>query len=86
MPIFYPEDLDIDVDEFLNSCDKKEIEEVIDYLKETGWLCESYLIKLSGSESMNEKIFYESLDKIKNNWISLSKEEEDIILNIAKRF
>lgn len=85
MPTFYPEDLDIEVDEFLESCCPGELKEVIEYLEEHEYL-EKYGYIPSGRTSVNEQMFNESLSKIKNNWLSLSNEEEDIILNIAKRF
>jgi asparagine synthetase B (glutamine-hydrolysing) len=42
--------------------------------------------KITQEQSMNESMFMDALDKIKNNWSSLSREEEDIIFNLAKRF
>jgi len=38
MPYFTPDDLDIDVDDFLSSCSSSEIQQVIDYLIEDGHL------------------------------------------------
>jgi hypothetical protein len=84
MPTFYADDLDIDVDDFLSSCSTKEIKEIIDLLQEDGQL--DYGFNITGRESINERMFLESLFKIKDNWMNLSKEEEDIILNISKRF
>jgi hypothetical protein len=84
MPTFFTEELDIDVDEFLESCSTKEIKEVVDWLEEDGQLEHGF--NITGRESINERIFLESLFKIKDNWMGLSKEEEDIILNISKRF
>jgi hypothetical protein len=84
MPTFYADDLDIDVDDFLSSCSTKEIKEIINLLQEDGQL--DYGFNITGRESINERMFLESLYKIKDNWIGLSKEEEDIILNISKRF
>jgi len=89
MPAFYVDDLDIEVHEFLESCSTKEILEVIDWLEEDGQLEHGQLehgFNITGRESINERIFLESLFKIKDNWMGLSKEEEDIILNISKRF
>ena len=84
MPRFFTEELDIDVDEFLESCSTNEIKEVIDWLEEDGQLEHGF--NITGRESMNERIFLDSLFKIKDNWMGLSKEEEEIILNISKRF
>jgi hypothetical protein len=80
MPEFTPEDVDINVWEFVDACDEEEIEELLEYLKEKGYLDNKE------NRSMNESMFMDALNKIKNNWLSLSREEEDVILNIAKRF
>jgi predicted transcriptional regulator len=82
MPEFTPEDVDIKVWEFVDACNEEEIEELLEYLKEEGYLDRS----MNESISMNESMFMDALNKIKNNWLSLSREEEDVILNIAKRF
>jgi len=83
MPIFYAEDLDIDVDEFLYSCNNREIDQVIEWLRE-----EEYISNYSKTEtdSINDSIFNDAVIKIQNHQISLSREEEEFILNIAKRF
>jgi hypothetical protein len=38
MPTFYTEDIDIDPDEFLDSCSKRERDELIDILVEGGYV------------------------------------------------
>lgn len=89
MPSFYAEDIDIEVDEFLENCSPKELKEAVDWLQEDGQLEDGQLdygFNITGRESINERMFLESLFKIKDNWMGLSKEEEDIILNISKRF
>jgi hypothetical protein len=83
MPTFYAEDLDIDVDEFLDACNDREINQVIEWLRE-----EEHISKYSTAEteSINDSIFNDAVIKIQNHRISLSREEEEFILNIAKRF
>lgn len=78
----------IDVDEFLSSCSSREIKELIDALIEDGHIHKSAIEKESSSTnvSVGESIFQESLDKLYNKWNILSKEEEDYIVNLAKRF
>jgi hypothetical protein len=79
MPTFYAEDLDIDVDEFLDACNNREIDQVIEWLRE-----EEYISNYGKTET--ESIFKAAVIKIQNPRISLSREEEEFILNIAKRF
>lgn len=85
MPRFYAEDMDIDVDEFLESCSSSEIDEVIDYLIDMG------RIKASQREdyevlSLPEREFEDTLNKLHGKYQSLTKAEEEIIIAIAKRF
>ena len=86
MPYFYYEgNLDIEVDEFLDACDKKEKEELIDALIEDGYIKPSQRTvdeKLCAAE----EIFEESLSTLHGKWNRLTKEEEIIIMTIAKRF
>jgi hypothetical protein len=110
MPTFYTEDLDIYVDKFLDTCNDREIEQVIKWLREEEyiyvdefldtcndreidqvieWLREKEYIsnyRTAETESINDSTFNDAVIKIQNHRISLSREEEEFILNIAKRF
>lgn len=77
-------DVDVDVDEFLEECDNEEINQVIEWLTENDYLVN--LKPTTSGMSIDEGEFQEALHKLSENKISLSKEEENIILNIAKRF
>lgn len=78
-------DVDIDVDQFLDECDEEEIKEVIEYLKE-----KNYLVGVQVADADNvcvtESEFINALNKLHTRWNLMSKEEENFILNIAKRF
>jgi hypothetical protein len=78
----------IDVDEFLSECSSKEIEELIEALIEDGHIHKSSVHRESESTnvSVGESFFQDALDKLYNKWNVLSNEEEQLILNIAKRF
>jgi hypothetical protein len=56
---------------------------VEDYQKQ---LLRHYLGNEPSDLTVNQKIFQEDVLKISRNYISLTKEEEEIIANIAKRF
>lgn len=87
MPTFYPdvEDMDIDVDDFLNACSSKEIDELVEALIEDGHI--SKKAKLSYElYSAPETEFEEALEKLHGKWNTLTSEEEQAILAIAKRF
>jgi hypothetical protein len=82
MPTFYAENIDIDVDEFIDSCSRKEINELIDYLVEDG-----YVIKVTGTkQSVPEAEFNQLLDKLSQNRLCLTNEEEELLKKIASRF
>lgn len=78
----------IDVNEFLSECSSKEIEELIDHLIDDGHIHQSAVQREfeSTNVSVGESFFQDALDKLYNKWNVLSTEEEQLILNIAKRF
>jgi hypothetical protein len=86
MPTFYKDveaEVDVDIEEFVDECSDREIQILIRYMVEEG--------KLTGygpsqNLSVNETIWYETIEKIRSNRLTLTDEEIDIIENIAKRF
>jgi hypothetical protein len=83
VPVDTEIDVDINVKYFLDDCDTSEIDEVIDWLKENRHIKDTHTdTQVCAAESE----FIEALDKIYTKWNVLSKEEETIILNLAKRF
>lgn len=87
MPRFLAEDIDIDVDEFLGECSSNEIDEVIDYLVEYGYIKKnSQTGGVYKRSSIPEQDFEDTLSKLHGKYQSLTKAEEEIIAAIAKRF
>ena len=81
MPTFYAEDIDIDPDEFVSSCDSYEIEELIDCLVEDG-----YVIRVNTpSKTIANEELDQALAKIKYYRTQLTVEEEEIIKKIGNR-
>ena len=86
MPYFTLEDLDIGPIEFLKSCSKNEIEEVIEFLNEEGHIFNPIKSNSSSSHmSVNEEFFRDALNTIAGNYVRLSDEEEQMIINLANR-
>ena len=81
MAYIYTE-VDVDVDDFLDSCSRREKEELIKALKQ-GDLWEE-----TGSENMSlmEMEWNETLNKLAAARLQLTNEEEEIIKKIANRF
>ena len=90
MPTFYKDveaEVDVDIEEFVDECSDREIQILIRYMVEEGKLPKT----LTGygppqNLSVNETIWYETIEKIRSNRLTLTDEEIDIIENIAKRF
>lgn len=85
MPSFYVDDVDISVSEFVNACNRKEKDDLIKTLKINGYLDVDQLPSPS-KMSTSEQIFEDHLTVLHGKWNRLSNEEEEIIMNIAKKF
>lgn len=79
-------DVDIDIDEFLDDCSKKEIQEVIEWLKDEGHL-EDNNVKIPDNPTDNimDIAYKEAINKLYNKRINLSLEEEEFIINLANK-
>ena len=78
-------DIDIDVDEFLDECDKYEIKEVIEWLRDSEYITSDDLL-YDGPQSAMEQLFARDVDKIRTSYLTLSREDMDIINQIAKKY
>lgn len=89
MPYFeYDGEVEVDVDYFLSSCNSSEIKEIIQALVNDGYLPKSVLGIENGNNSngVAELEFEDALDKLHGKWNVLSREEEEAIIKISKRF
>lgn len=77
-------EIDVDVEEFMDACSPKEIEEVIEYLVEYGHINPKNLEP--SKISINEMEFRDNLNYLSEKYHSLSFEEEELIRKISKRF
>lgn len=79
-------DVDIDVDEFLRNCRKRDIREIIESLVDYGHLPNSVLkMNEDVRKTLSEIEFSEKLDQLKNKYYSLSSEEEELFEKVFKR-
>ena len=82
--VIYSKDFDLSVDEFLTLCSSSDKDELIHALTVDG-----YIDNITNNHrriSIPEKMFEESLNTLHGNWNKLTMEEEETIINIAKRF
>lgn len=80
-------DLDIDVDDFLSECSKREIKELINALIEDGHLAKHPL--LPGHEekwSKMEEEFVDKLRTISSKYYQMSDEELDMIDKLYNKY
>ena len=75
-------DIKITPEEFVDQCSEKEIEELIDKLLSGGYL-EEY--KTPSSHPIANE-FYQNINKIKQNRLALTAEEDEMLRKIASRF
>jgi hypothetical protein len=79
-------DIDVDdgVDEFLDNCSKKEIEEVIEWLKDNGYLKTRVVVQQV--DNLLDISFKEALNKLQDRRVYLTLEEEQFLINLANKF
>ena len=79
-------DVDIDVDDFLDSLRYRDIEKVIEWLRDNDHLSEEDLLdEIDTPRSYTSEKFEEALLKLRGNSTSLTTEEEEYVINLAKR-
>lgn len=88
MPEFTPDDINISPDEFVNSCNKSEISELIDELVTHGFLDQSAISSEQNNETINHKDceFVDALNHLRNKRHLLTTVEENLIIQLAERF
>ena len=84
-------DIDIEIYEFVRSCTKREIKELIEELIENDHLPKDVInakgeVKKEMSRKTNSELYFaEKLDKLKEKYFSLSQEEELCLNNIFNK-
>ena len=84
MPTFYTEDLDIEVDDFLDDCSSSEIQEVIQWLKDSDYLPQNVATPES-QQSFQDEEFDGALMNLVGKRFKLSTVDENSIMNISNK-
>ncbi len=80
-------DVDIDVDEFLSSCSKREIKEVINALIEDGHLSKHPLIPgYDDKLGKMEEEFVGKLHTLSSKYYSMTEDELEMINNLYNKY
>lgn len=83
MATFSSDDIDIDPSEYIESCSKREIEELIQELKSEGYIPNN--TPFEGDE-FHFTTFEEALENLKGNGHLLTTEEEQTIIKLSEKF
>lgn len=87
MPTFETDsEVDIDVDRFLSACDHRDIEEIIEYLIYEEYISEDQVLTENKKAGMLEEIFIENMDKLKEKYYCISKEDEKVLEGLFQKY
>ncbi len=78
--------IDIEPYEFIDNCSEREIQELIESLVDSGYISRTSISTPDDKKSVLDLEWDEIMDKLIENRVMLSNEEEEIIRNISKRF
>jgi len=87
MPYFetYAE-VQVEVDEFLSSCNEREIKEVIDKLKEGGHLSNINVPIPENEQLISDRNWNQTCQKLSEIRLQMSMEDIEVIENILKKY
>lgn len=86
MPNFNVE-IDVEIDEFVDALRPREVEELIEYLRDEGYLkASSVKVLTNNGENLHDNMWFETCRKLLNNRLQLTNEEQEIIDRISRRF
>lgn len=89
MPRFYTSvdveaEVDVDVNDFLSSCDSSDVEELIECLIEDGYIKNSDVVK--GNISIMEEDFIKQCRGLSDAYLQISNEDIEIIEKLYKKY
>lgn len=85
MPRFHTDDIDVEVDDFMEECSKSEIEEVIQWLKDCDYVTDNDIINVNTSPLDNE--YMSMISKLNDplSGVRLSNEDLEILKQITDK-
>jgi type III secretory pathway lipoprotein EscJ len=78
--------VDVDVDEFVSACSKREIKELIEVLIEGGHISSSAVEDTDKHVGVLESDFIEKMEILKQKYYRLSREDENILEELFKKY
>jgi hypothetical protein len=73
--------INIDIDDIYDDLDRSDKENLVEWLKEDG-----YLSEYEPPKSALQKLFEEDIEKIKKTYLTISQEDFELINKIAKKY
>ena len=87
MPTFYSDDIDIDPSDFVDACDRQEIQELIDVLIEDGYIKQTARpVSEAREDNLMDLTYKNAIEKLLDKRIYLTLEEEQFIINLANKY
>jgi hypothetical protein len=83
MPQF---DLDVDVDDFVSACSKREINELIEELDFHGYINKETAMVSDKNMGIMESMFVEKMSKLSSCYYRLTPEEEKTLETLFKKY
>ena len=77
--------IDVDIDDIYWDLSDREKQELIDKLKQDGYLTKRDTEYEEGKSAL-QQLFEENVEKIRNAYLTISKEDFDTIIQIAKKY
>jgi hypothetical protein len=78
-------DVDIYIDAFYDELDSREKEQLVEWLKEDGYLV-GRIAEYDTPGTPMQDMFNENINKIKNSYYQLTNEEIELIEKLAKKY
>jgi hypothetical protein len=78
--------VDVDVDEFVSACSKREIKELIDVLIEDGHIGPYAIPGNNENIGVLEGVFIEKIDLLKEKYYRISPEDEKTLEDLFKKY
>ena len=78
-------DVDIYIDAFYDELDSREKEQLVEWLKEDGYLV-GRIAEYDTPGTVLQDMFNENINKIKNSYYQLTNEEIELIEKLAKKY
>lgn len=73
--------ININIDDLYDELDRHEKEELVEWLRDDG-----YLSEYEPPKSALQKLFEEDIEKIKKAYLTISQEDYELINKIAKKY